>query len=141
MRRAGGYVVGAAATLVLLKRVLGGGILPRGLRLGAEARRVAGYAGILLVVDAAYTAFSQIDVLIIGGGMFRFVALLFLFSTMFAATTSPTSNTSENAAAVPDLPAPLGGAQARASAGAVRQAHASGRARASAFRGRVNSIK
>ena len=26
---------------------------------------------------------------IIGGGMFRFVALLFLFSTMFAATTSP----------------------------------------------------
>jgi len=64
--RAIGYLVGAAATVLLLARALGPGILPRGVRFGADVRRIAGYAGILLIVDGAYTAFTQIDVLIIG---------------------------------------------------------------------------
>ena len=64
--RAIGYVVGLTATLVLLMRVLGPGILPTTVRLGTETRRIAGYAGILLLVDGAYTTFTQIDVLIIG---------------------------------------------------------------------------
>jgi O-antigen/teichoic acid export membrane protein len=64
--RAIGYLVGLAATIFLLVRALGPGILPTTVRLGADARRIAGYAGILLIVDGAYTAFTQIDVLIIG---------------------------------------------------------------------------
>jgi len=64
--RAAGYFVGAAATIFLLARALGPGILPRSVRFGVETRRIAGYAGILLIVDGAYTAFTQIDVLVIG---------------------------------------------------------------------------
>ena len=64
--RAIGYLVGAAATIFLLVRALGPGIFPTTVRLGADARRIAGYAGILLMVDGAYTAFTQIDVLVIG---------------------------------------------------------------------------
>jgi O-antigen/teichoic acid export membrane protein len=65
--RAIGYAVGAAACVALLVRALGSGIIPTRVRPGAEARRIAGYAGILLVVDGAYTAFTQIDILIIAG--------------------------------------------------------------------------
>ncbi len=65
--RAIGYLVGGGATLVVLTRMLGPGILPRNVRFSADARQIAGYAGILLIVDGAYTAFSQIDVLVIGG--------------------------------------------------------------------------
>ncbi len=64
--RAIGYLVGAAATIFLLVRALGPGILPTTVRVGADARRIAGYAGILLIVDGAYAAFTQIDVLVIG---------------------------------------------------------------------------
>lgn len=64
--RAIGYLAGGAATVVLLVRALGPGILPTRASFGADARRIAGYAGILLIVDGAYTAFTQIDVLIIG---------------------------------------------------------------------------
>ncbi len=64
--RASGYLVAAAATIFLLVRALGPGILPTTVRVGADARRIAGYAGILLIVDGAYTAFTQIDVLVIG---------------------------------------------------------------------------
>ena len=64
--RAIGYLAGGAATVALLVRALGPAILPTRARLGADARRIAGYAGILLVVDGAYTAFTQIDILIIG---------------------------------------------------------------------------
>lgn len=62
-----GYLVGATATIMLLARLLGPRILPDSLRFGTDAKRIATYAGILLVIDGAYTAFSQIDVLIIGG--------------------------------------------------------------------------
>jgi O-antigen/teichoic acid export membrane protein len=65
--RAIGYTVGALACIALLVRALGPEIIPTRVRLGADARRIAGYAGILLVVDGAYTAFTQIDVLIIAG--------------------------------------------------------------------------
>jgi O-antigen/teichoic acid export membrane protein len=61
-----GYLVGAAVTLFLLARALGPQILPTRLGLGMDARRIATYAGVLLIVDGAYTAFAQIDILIIG---------------------------------------------------------------------------
>jgi O-antigen/teichoic acid export membrane protein len=65
--RAIGYAAGAAACIALLVRALGPAIIPTRARLGTESRRIAGYAGILLVVDGAYTAFTQIDILIIAG--------------------------------------------------------------------------
>jgi O-antigen/teichoic acid export membrane protein len=61
-----GYSAGAGATVFLMARVLGRRVVPRSVRFGTDARRVAGYAGILLIVDGAYTAFLQVDVLIIG---------------------------------------------------------------------------
>lgn len=64
--RAIGYLLGATATIMLLARLFGSRILPHSISFGAEAKRIASYAGILLIVDGAYTAFSQIDVLIIG---------------------------------------------------------------------------
>jgi len=64
--RAIGYLVGATATIFLVARLFGSRTLPRSLRFGGEAKRIAGYAGILLIVDGAYTAFSQIDVLVVG---------------------------------------------------------------------------
>jgi O-antigen/teichoic acid export membrane protein len=61
-----GYLVGGTLTIFLLVRLLGSKILPRGVRFGPDARRIATYASILLIIDGAYTAFSQVDVLIIG---------------------------------------------------------------------------
>jgi O-antigen/teichoic acid export membrane protein len=61
-----GYLAGAGMTGLLLVRLLGRGILPHGPRFGPEAGRILSYAGALLIVDGAYTVFSQIDVLIIG---------------------------------------------------------------------------
>jgi O-antigen/teichoic acid export membrane protein len=65
--RATGYLVGGTMTVLVLVRLLGPDVLPRGLRFGADTRRVATYAGVLLIIDGAYTLFSQIDILIIGG--------------------------------------------------------------------------
>jgi O-antigen/teichoic acid export membrane protein len=64
--RAIGYVAGAGMTVYLLARVFGRGVLPRTLRLGKDTRRIAGYAGVVLIIDGAFTLFNQIDVLIIG---------------------------------------------------------------------------
>jgi O-antigen/teichoic acid export membrane protein len=64
--RAIGYLCGAVAMIVLLSRTLGSGIMPRTVRLGADAKRIARYAGVLLIIDGAYTAFTQVDVLVIG---------------------------------------------------------------------------
>ncbi len=64
--RALGYSCGAVATIFLVARTLGPGVLPRTARFGVDAQRIARYAGVLLIIDGAYTAFSQIDVLIIG---------------------------------------------------------------------------
>jgi len=64
--RAIGYGCGAAIAVVLIARLVG----RRGLRvLGAgegNVRRIAGYAGALMIVDGAFTAFAQVDALIIG---------------------------------------------------------------------------
>jgi len=61
-----GYLVGGGMTVVLLVGLLGPKVLPRGVRFGADARGIATYASVLLIIDGAYTVFSQIDVLIIG---------------------------------------------------------------------------
>ncbi|MGH2908837.1 MAG: oligosaccharide flippase family protein, partial [Solirubrobacteraceae bacterium] len=61
-----GYATGAVVTIVLLVRLFGAQILPRSPRFGAEARRIGGYAGVLLVVEGAFSIFNQVDVFIIG---------------------------------------------------------------------------
>lgn len=64
--RAVGYVTGAILGLVLAMRLFGrraGQVRGRG---PVAARRLAGYAGALLVVNGAYSLFMQIDVLLIG---------------------------------------------------------------------------
>ncbi|MBV8987164.1 MAG: oligosaccharide flippase family protein [Solirubrobacterales bacterium] len=61
-----GYLAAGALTILLLARLLGPEILPRRVLFGAHARPIATYAGVLLIVDGAYTAFNQVDVLIIG---------------------------------------------------------------------------
>jgi O-antigen/teichoic acid export membrane protein len=65
--RAAGYVVGAAVGAWAMVRVAGPGALALS-RTGrrGHARRIASYAGALLVVNAAFTLFDQIDVLLIG---------------------------------------------------------------------------
>lgn len=64
--RAIGYGVGAVMGALILAR-----LVPRRRARGpareVSRRRLAGYAGALLVVDSAYTLFQQIDVLLIGG--------------------------------------------------------------------------
>lgn len=90
-----GYVTGGAMTLLLLVRFLGSGILPRTPRLGAEARRIGGYAGVLLIVEGTFTIFNQVDVLIIGAylgasavGIFSAPAQLIAFLAYPAAAIS-----------------------------------------------------
>jgi O-antigen/teichoic acid export membrane protein len=64
--RAIGYIAGAVMTVFLLARLFGPGVLPRSPRLGEEARRIASYAGVVLIIDGAFTLFNQVDILIIG---------------------------------------------------------------------------
>jgi O-antigen/teichoic acid export membrane protein len=64
--RAIGYAVGAAAASALAVRLLGPRILPRSPSTAGNARRIAGYAGMLWVIDSAFTLFTQIDSLLIG---------------------------------------------------------------------------
>jgi stage V sporulation protein B len=64
--RAIGYLTAGAITVILLVRLFGPGVLPRGLRFGVNTRQVATYAGVLLIIDGAYTLFSVLGVLIIG---------------------------------------------------------------------------
>ncbi len=65
--RAIGYAAGAAMTLFALVRLFGPKALPRTMRFGPDTRRIATYAGVLLIIDGAFTLFNEIDVLIIGG--------------------------------------------------------------------------
>lgn len=67
-----GYTVGALAGLVVVKRVVGG-LRASGQEPPAVSRRqILGYAGPLLLVDAAFRVFTSIDILLIaalvGGG-------------------------------------------------------------------------
>lgn len=61
-----GYLAGAVATVYLLARTIGPKVIPRSYKFGPDAKRIASYAGVLLIIDGAYTAFLQVDVLIIG---------------------------------------------------------------------------
>jgi O-antigen/teichoic acid export membrane protein len=63
--RAAAYAFAAGFGLVLVARTLGRSIRPR--RGGhGHARRILGYGSALVIVDGAFTIFSQIDVLLIG---------------------------------------------------------------------------
>jgi O-antigen/teichoic acid export membrane protein len=62
-----GYAAGAAMTLFALVRLFGPKALPRTIHFGPDTRRIASYAGVLLIIDGAFTLFNEIDVLIIGG--------------------------------------------------------------------------
>jgi O-antigen/teichoic acid export membrane protein len=64
--RAIGFLVGAAATLFLVLRLVGFNAVPRTLRAGEFTRRIASYGGVILVTDGAFTLFNQVDILIIG---------------------------------------------------------------------------
>jgi O-antigen/teichoic acid export membrane protein len=61
-----GYSVGSAAGLLLTLRLLGIGRKWRAAPLKVGVRTVMKYAGAMLVVDAAWSAISQIDVVLIG---------------------------------------------------------------------------
>jgi O-antigen/teichoic acid export membrane protein len=64
--RAIGYLVGAAAGVVLMIRLFGSGVFRHLVHPRAHLSRIVGDAGALFVVDGAYTAFDQIDSLLIG---------------------------------------------------------------------------
>lgn len=63
--RAIGYSVGAVVGVLLLLRLLAPGSWAER-RGGPPIRRLASYAGALLVIDSAYAVFSQIDLLLVG---------------------------------------------------------------------------
>jgi O-antigen/teichoic acid export membrane protein len=98
--RAIGYATGAVLAGVLLRRLLGRGIMAWRGHSRDTRRTIVRYAGPSLVVDGAYTAFSQVDVLVIGGilgaaasGMFqaplRIVTLLHYPGEALAAAVAP----------------------------------------------------
>lgn len=61
-----GYAFGAALALVIVARLLGWHAV-RPLRGGGgQVRRIAGYASAMLIVEGAFTAFTQVDVIVIG---------------------------------------------------------------------------
>lgn len=64
--RAIGYAFGAAFGVTLVALTLGGRALALREFRWARARRIAGYAGVLALVDAAWFAFGQVDALVIG---------------------------------------------------------------------------
>ena len=63
--RAGAFVLGALLGLVVALRLIGPGIRPRRKAIG-PGRKLAGYASVLFVVDAAYVLFASLDILLIG---------------------------------------------------------------------------
>jgi O-antigen/teichoic acid export membrane protein len=64
--RAIGYGVGVAVGLALAVRLLGPGVLRPGRADRAFVRRLATYGAALLVIDAVYSVFAQVDVLLVG---------------------------------------------------------------------------
>jgi O-antigen/teichoic acid export membrane protein len=64
--RAIGYLAGGGVTVLVLARLFGREAVPRSLRFGMDARRIATYGSVLLIIDSAYTLFNQIDILVIG---------------------------------------------------------------------------
>lgn len=101
--RATGYVVGAAAGLVIAKRTIGR-LRPSDRHLDESVvspRRIIGYAGPLFAVDAAFRVFFSIDVLLIAalvsggapiaafGLSMRFAAFLDYFAAAVASAVAP----------------------------------------------------
>ena len=92
--RTAGYVAGAVAAGVLTARLLGPAALSlRGRKTGL--RRLAGYAGALLIIDGAYALFQHIDVILIGAylsasaaGLFQAPLRLVSFLTFPAASVA-----------------------------------------------------
>jgi len=64
--RAAGYLVGAAFALALTIRLVGRAAVALAGGFGIDSRRIIRYAGPLMIVDGAYTVFSQIDAVLIG---------------------------------------------------------------------------
>ena len=64
--RACGYVVGAFIGLILASRLLGRPSIRRGNRGIGNMPSIARYAGAMLIIEAAYTAINQFDVILIG---------------------------------------------------------------------------
>jgi O-antigen/teichoic acid export membrane protein len=64
--RAIGYVMGALIALAFAVRILGRRSVRREPGIPGRGRQLAGYAGAVLVVNAAFILFEQIDVLMIG---------------------------------------------------------------------------
>lgn len=64
--RGAGYLVGAAFGLAVTVRLLGSGTLPRRLRGSGRIRAISSYAWPLFIVNAAFTLFEQVDILLIG---------------------------------------------------------------------------
>lgn len=98
--RAVGYVFGAALAVVLIARLLGRSPLRRTGPSPVARRDFFGYAGAMLIVQGAATAFSQIDVLLLGAflsagsvGLFtaplRLTALLSYPATALAQGVAP----------------------------------------------------
>jgi O-antigen/teichoic acid export membrane protein len=97
--RAGAFSVAAVAGIALAVRLLGRRIAPTR-RFVGPGRRLATYAGALLIVDAAFALFSNIDVLLIGAylgpeevGLFeaplRFVTMLSLIGVAVTSAVAP----------------------------------------------------
>jgi len=98
--RAAGWGVALAVGIVELARFHGRAAFGLGRRSSGTTRRIAGYAGALLIVEAAYALFDQIGTILIGGyigaaavGVFqaplRLVALLHLPALAVATAVAP----------------------------------------------------
>ncbi|MDX6664606.1 MAG: hypothetical protein QOG68_812, partial [Solirubrobacteraceae bacterium] len=64
MGQAAGYAVASAVGLAIVAKRLGRGVLPR-IKSGGHSQRIATYASALVVINAAYTLFEQIDVILV----------------------------------------------------------------------------
>jgi O-antigen/teichoic acid export membrane protein len=64
--KAVGFAIGAFAGLLLAHRLLGGRIIPRLFSSHGNVRRILSYAANVWIVDGIFTAFMQIDSLLIG---------------------------------------------------------------------------
>lgn len=67
--RAAGYVLGAAVAALLLARLLGRRSISASRPRPESTRRILGYAGAMLIIDAAYTALGPLNLLLIGALM------------------------------------------------------------------------
>jgi O-antigen/teichoic acid export membrane protein len=75
--RASGYLFATVVGIALATRLVGRRALPSKLRGHGFARKIAGYARALVIVDSAFTLFEQIDVLLIGAYLGAAAAGLF----------------------------------------------------------------